>query len=204
MNRRKLIVPAAFALLLANCEKPTSPGKHGPSRFRYTFAGTVHRMLGNDTARVQSLGIRVGSPVTYTFLVDTLLPGFIEYKGARTPEKDSRDVPGRRPWFYFDSLETPPLNPRRPQEAVQMRYAGHRLEEAGGYAGTFFTHDYIMDDSTLNVAVCFNDSVGGPLLPKVGDAATGTEHFYYISTQAASTVQSSLEVISVESVPDLP
>lgn len=193
-----------LALALWGCEEnPTAP-RNGPSRIYFTFAGTISDISEPRPGRAEKLGIKTGDSVYYVFAVDTLRVGFNADLEGIHPRNDSLDRPGGRPFWFFDSLMSIPLNGPLPPEPAWLAtyyYQGYRVEQSSGYAGTFLTNDFSMMDSILHVSICFNGLIGGPTLPEIGTRVSGSEQFYDNVDGTPNVISTDLEVIAIGSSP---
>lgn len=203
---RKLSWTLGLALVMLGCEDKGVGPSGGSSLMYFTFGGTVVNISGEIPGRADARGVQLGDSVYYVFAVDTLRLGYERSSYEDELRVDSSDRPGKRPQWFFDSLLSVPLM-ASPSPTVGQgfyTYVGYRIEQENGYAGTFLTNRYQMIDSSLLVAVCFNDFVGGPTLPSVGDIVSGTEQFALNLAGSSTNISSELTVQAIGRSPVFP
>jgi hypothetical protein len=207
MKGWKYRIAVLLVTALSGCEESATAPRKSASRMYYTFAGTITEIQEPKPGRSEKLGVRSGDSVYYVFAVDTLRLGLRADAEGSHPRSDSLDRTGRRPFWFFDSLMSVPLNgtwPDQPGPLGTFDYLGYRVEQSGGYGGTFLTNDFSTIDSTLRVAICFDGLVGGPTLPEMGTIVSGTESFYGNEFLEPYVISSVLKVIAVGSGPVFP
>lgn len=210
-NRTSFALLSALMAFLLGCQgdssmapQTTPPTPSGPTLRYYTFVGKIYHIYESHPGRAEARGIRVGDSVSYVFAVDTMAYGIRQILNLRTPQEDEKDRPDRRRTYFFDSLMTVPRFGRIAEQPSRTAYLGYRNEEPNGWAGTFLNHEYSQSDTTLKIAICFNNFAGEAALPALGDRVSGSESFSLSMEPSSIFLSSNLEVAAVGPVPTFP
>jgi hypothetical protein len=166
----------------------------------FTFTGTITFVPSDVGGYAAAHGISRGRAVTYVFLVDTTVNGFVKESGAKRIKPDSiNEGRGYRADYFFDSLVTPSLFSAAVTDSNSGSFFGYHVTTTSGTTvnNTAALQMILGDqDHFTQVIVYIPNPASAVFLPAVGTAVSATE-LYNDSSAGTSSASMSMTLTAI-------